>query len=477
MSSRIVQAYVAIMCVAALAALYVTDWGSLALLNTGGLWGLAALVGMGLLSESLAIRLKLGSDAGNASITFIPLLASVQLFGPAAAVVLMFVTGTVGEFLVRGKALIRGVFNVAQWTLATFAAGTVFGLFGGIPLESTTGAAVGVELWGQILPFGLFAVVFLLVNHAAVSLVIALSQGLRFSAVMAQMVGHSGASLPDLLISPIAIAVAFLYLQVGITGILVVFLPVVFIRHSYLTTSRLREANADLLKALVKAIETRDPYTSGHSLRVSYLARRISESLGLPRAVVEKVEQAALLHDIGKIDSVYTAILSKPDVLSGEERAVIQSHVTKGEELLRNLSSFPEEVILAVRHHHERLDGAGYPDGLAGEQIPVGAMVIGVCDAVDAMLSDRPYRAALSIPSVLQQLRDHSGSQFAPAIVDAILRSDLIAEYAEIVRASKNAVAADPSFGMRSGAPLPPTPRFAVPPRTSRRSRVGRAAG
>jgi putative nucleotidyltransferase with HDIG domain len=198
----------------------------------------------------------------------------------------------------------------------------------------------------------------------------------------------------------------------------------------------LQQANRDLLKALVKAIETRDPYTSGHSLRVSHLARRIAEQMHLAPAAVDEVETAALLHDVGKIDAVYTGILAKPDALSPDERQVIQSHVTKGEELLRNLASVPEAVILAVRHHHEREDGGGYPDGLAGRQIPIGSQIIGVCDAVDAMLSDRPYRKALGVPTVLEQLREHSGTQFNPQLVAALLESDLLREYAAIVRAS-----------------------------------------
>lgn len=473
MRNRFVTAYVGLVGAAALATLLLTDWGGLAPLNAGGAIGLVALVAMGLLSESLAIRLKVGRDSGNTTITFIPLLASVQLFGPPAAVILMVATGAFGEFLVRGKTPIRGLFNVSQWTVATFLGGAAFSWLGGTALEVGPGGMSGVDLSGQLIPFMAFGLVFLLVNHAAVSSVIALSQGLRFSEVMSQMVGHSGASLHDLLISPIAIAVAFLYAQVGVIGILVVFLPLLFIRHSYLTTSRLREANADLLKALVKAIETRDPYTSGHSLRVSYLARRIADAMGLPRSSIERVEQAALLHDIGKIESVYTAILSKPDALSPEERAVIQSHVTKGEELLRNLASFPEDVILAVRHHHEREDGNGYPDGLVGDAIPMGARIIGVCDAVDAMLSDRPYRAALSVPAVLHQLREHSGRQFAAGVVEALLASDLIAEYADIMRASKGPGNLEP------GAPVLATPHRATelrPPhfRIPRRRPTGR---
>jgi putative nucleotidyltransferase with HDIG domain len=248
------------------------------------------------------------------------------------------------------------------------------------------------------------------------------------------VLSQSGARLNDILISPIALAFAFLYIQFGLAGIVVVLLPMLFIRYSYLTTSRLRESNADLLTALVKAIETRDPYTSGHSLRVSTLSQRIAEAMGLSRNTVEHVRQAALLHDIGKIEAVYTEILRKPDALTPEERAIIESHVTRGEQLLRDLSSVPGEVVRAVRHHHEREDGKGYPDGLLSDEIPVGAKIIAVCDAVDAMLSDRPYRRALSLRAVLEELEQNRGIQFDHRVVKVLVSSDMIGEYAEMMR-------------------------------------------
>lgn len=469
MTRPAVKAYVTLMCGAAIAALALTDWTAVTGLSAEGVRGLLALAGISLISESLAIRLTVGKSAGNSSITFIPLLASVQLFGPAAAVLLMGVTGVLVEFIVRRNPPLKGLFNSAQLIASTFLAGVAFRFAGGIPLDGIALLGVDGFLLNQLMAFVTFGLVFLAVNHAAVSLVITLSQGLRFGDVWSQMVGHSGASLHDLLISPIAIAVAFLYVQVGVTGILLVLFPLLFIRHSYWTTSRLREANADLLKALVKAIETRDPYTSGHSLRVSFLSRRIAEKLGLPRRAVERIEQAALLHDIGKIESIYTAILCKPDSLTAEERVVIQSHVTKGEEVLRNLSSFPEEVVQIVRHHHEREDGHGYPDGLVGDAIPIGARIVSICDAIDAMLSDRPYRSALSVGEVLQELKAHEGRQFAPPVVEALLHSDLISEYAEMVRYERQSTGGGGTAGITEPRQNPSAGGVRVGPPSLRR--------
>lgn len=431
MNDRRVHYYVAIMCATAIACLFATDWGSLAALPGTSLLGLAGLVGVALLSESLAIGLSVGG--GKSSITFLPLLASAQLFGPAGAIALIVPTMLFAEFVVRRKQPMKGAFNVAQAVVGATVAGLVFTVTGGLALESFP-AGVDPNMTSQLIPFVLFGLVSLAANHVAVSMAITLSQGMPFRQVLDQALSNSGARLNDILISPIALAVAFLYVQFGIAGILVVLLPMLFIRYSYLTTSKLRESNEDLLTALVKAIETRDPYTSGHSQRVSVLASEIAEELGLNRISVERVRMSALLHDIGKIEAVYTDILRKPDSLTPEERAVIESHVTRGEQLLRDLSSVPEEVVLAVRHHHEREDGRGYPDGLVGNEIPIGAKIIVVCDAVDAMLSDRPYRKALPLPEVLSQLREHSSSQFDELVVKVLVDSQILTRYADAMR-------------------------------------------
>jgi putative nucleotidyltransferase with HDIG domain len=447
MRTRLVHLYVAGMVVTALVALAITEWRPLLNLGIAGSVGLIVLLGMAIASESLAIRLNVGETASSSSITFIPLLASVQLFGPAAGVLLMALTDAFGEFVVRRKALERVGFNIAQVTVAASVGGWAFTVMGGVALQPLLSTPASADLSTQLLPFMAFALVFLAFNHVAVSLAIALSGGLHFRDVLAQMLGSSGASLQDVLVSPIAIVVAFLYVQWGVSGILIVLLPLLFVRRAYLTADELRAANTALLRALVKAIETRDPYTSGHSVRVSHLAKRIAARMGLSRAAVRDIETAALLHDIGKIEAPYTGILSKTETLSLQERVIIRSHVTKGEELLRNLSSFPESILRVVRHHHEREDGAGYPDGLKGDEIPIGARIVAVCDAVDAMLSDRPYRGALTLSAVIGQLRVHNGTQFAPGVVRVLLDDSLLTQYAELVETERNAEGSEVAFG------------------------------
>jgi HD-GYP domain-containing protein (c-di-GMP phosphodiesterase class II) len=129
--------------------------------------------------------------------------------------------------------------------------------------------------------------------------------------------------------------------------------------------------------------------------------------------------------------------------------------VTRGEQFLRDLLSVPEEVVRAVRHHHEREDGKGYPDGLAGEKIPIGAKIIVVCDAVDAMLSDRPYRRALSLAAVLEQLQDHAGRQFDHRVVRALIRSPILDEFAELIRLGREAISGDAIPDPATAVPAP----------------------
>jgi len=227
---------------------------------------------------------------------------------------------------------------------------------------------------------------------------------------------------------------AVVYDKMYIGGLLLMLLPLLLVRYSYLSKVQLQQANRDLLKVLIKVIETRDPYTSGHSMRVSSLARLIAEDMGLSRRQIEQVETAGLLHDIGKIDSVYASIIQKPSDLTEEELRVIKTHAVKGAEFLKSMTSLSDAVIEGVRHHHERYDGQGYPDRLRGDAIPLYSRIIMICDAIDAMLSDRPYRSALPVEAVERELLRCAGTQFDPEITRIIVRQGTLARARELVQ-------------------------------------------
>jgi putative nucleotidyltransferase with HDIG domain len=183
----------------------------------------------------------------------------------------------------------------------------------------------------------------------------------------------------------------------------------------------LEQALGTTLSVLSAAMEVRDPYTAQHEEAVAELAVATAAELGLGRHEQQAVRYAALTHDIGKI-SVPAAILGKPGSLDEAEWEVMRRHTITGAQMLAGIPFF-DEVHPLVRGHHERFDGGGYPDGLAGEAIPVGARILCVCDSYNAMITSRPYRAAMPVGDALDELRRGSGTQFDPRIVAAFERA------------------------------------------------------
>jgi HD-GYP domain-containing protein (c-di-GMP phosphodiesterase class II) len=173
------------------------------------------------------------------------------------------------------------------------------------------------------------------------------------------------------------------------------------------------------VEALANALEANDEYTSTHARWISDLSLRVGRELGLDDDALKQLELGALLHDIGKI-GVPSTILLKPGRLSAAERAMIEMHPVLGERIIAPIDRL-QEVRVIVRHCHERWDGRGYPDGLVGEEIPLEARIIFVCDAYHAMTTDRPYRKRLSHPEAVRRLREGAGSQFDPRVVEICL--------------------------------------------------------
>jgi putative nucleotidyltransferase with HDIG domain len=212
------------------------------------------------------------------------------------------------------------------------------------------------------------------------------------------------------------------YTQYGIVGAFIFAVPLLGIRQLYKVTGQLEQTNRELLELMVAAIEARDPYTSGHSRRVAEKARIIARSIGLRDKEIQRISAAALLHDVGKIHEVFGPILSKPGRLTPEEQVIMRTHPVKSAELASKVTEL-RDVVPLIRHHHENWDGTGYPDGLRGEEIPLGSRIIMFADTIDAMTTDRPYRAALDAPAVRKELLRFRETQFDPTICDALLRS------------------------------------------------------
>ncbi len=186
------------------------------------------------------------------------------------------------------------------------------------------------------------------------------------------------------------------------------------------TLESLRRALGATIRVMVSAVETRDPYTAGHQLRVADLARAIATEMGLSKDRVECIRMAASIHDIGKL-SIPGEILSKPGKLSELEFSMIKEHARKGYEFVKDIES-PWSLAEIIYQHHERMNGSGYPRNLEGEGILIEARILAVADVVEAMASHRPYRAALGIDAALKEIEDNKGTLYDANAADACLK-------------------------------------------------------
>jgi putative two-component system response regulator len=185
----------------------------------------------------------------------------------------------------------------------------------------------------------------------------------------------------------------------------------------------LKKAHLDSVKVLVEAIDAKDPYTRGHSDRVTRMSLKIAFQLGFAEDRLESLEYGALLHDIGKI-GIKDEVLQKPGTLDSEEYQYIQEHPLIGVKIIEGLDFFKDKIPM-IRHHHEHYDGSGYPDGLLGAAIPLEARIIAVPDAFDAMTSARPHRGMMPLQDVLMELEKCKGTQFDPKVLEIFLNEKI----------------------------------------------------
>jgi hypothetical protein len=391
-----------------------------------GWWPIATFLFVATLLESLHTRLRI---AAKGSTSFIIQMASALLFGAWWAAVIA-VGSTLLDELARGSVWIKRLFNISQRALAISLATLVYhSLGGGLPpayLNSSASLA-SQAVQRDLGLFFVFAIVFFMVNSAAVSGAVALSSGRSYREVWS--LNTRGVLGYDLAASFVGVMVAWLYVRseqwlgFGSLGLLGVIVPIIAVRHVYGLYHKLEDSGQELLQVMVKAIEARDPYTSGHSVRVSEMSRAVAAELGLPARAIEEVETAALLHDVGKIHEEFAPLLRKEGRLTEEETALMQTHSEKSAALVGIISKFHGFVQDSVRHHHERWDGEGYPDGVSGKNIPLGARIILIADTIDAMTTDRPYRKRLPLDTVMAELQKCKGTQFDPELVDVVVAS------------------------------------------------------
>ena len=204
-------------------------------------------------------------------------------------------------------------------------------------------------------------------------------------------------------------------MQWKIFGVMLFFVPVLLVNHALRLYTNIKQNYLNTVKTMIRAIEAKDPYMKGHSEHVAELTLAMAKEIGIRERELQQLEYVTLLHDAGKI-GVSEEILNKPGPLSDDEYKEVQKHSALSAEIISkiNFLSHKSEI---VRHHHERYEGTGYPDGLAGEAIPLASRILAIADAYDAMITDRPFRSAKTHLEALRELEDLAGRQFDPALV------------------------------------------------------------
>lgn len=405
-----VAAYLVAVCVAscAAAAYVVLEID----VKNGSVVGAATLAAFGVVAGLLAYRMPHG---GSGSVALVPFLAAALISPTIHSVVAILVAQAVVEAIYR-RGFAKAAFNVAQIILSVSFAIIVFTSAGGNPVSADLTDSFASP--SAVLPVFALLCAFVLTNSVIVSGVIALSDRQSFVRVWRE--NTFSTILYTLLSGVLAYLLAFIFARTGAFGSVLLMLPLLGFRQFYTTTLQLQQTNRELLELMVKAIEARDPYTSGHSRRVADAAVIIARGVNLQAKQVERVRIAALLHDIGKIDEVYAPILQKQGKLTTEEWAIMKTHPSKGAELVATLTDL-RDVVSPIRHHHEHWNGTGYPDGIAGEEIPLAARIIMFADTMDALMTDRPYRIAMGEEEVRAEFVRNCGTQFDPALCGQIL--------------------------------------------------------
>ena len=357
------------------------------------------------------LDVPLPRNQGYVSVSFATSLAMVLLFGPIPAAVASFATIVHKKTFVHYKTkLHRMLFNAGQLSLSTGLAGYAYIWFGG---------QIGVVNFpSDILPVLYILLTYFLINTFLVMLVISLSQGMSFWGVWVTSFRWSAPNY--IATAPLGILIAAVFLNMGIGGVLLLIIPLMVARHTFIMYMDMRNQYMSTIKALTKAIDAKDHYTHGHSERVAEHVVLIAREMRLPEDFVEKLEYLALMHDIGKI-GIPEQILNKPSRLSDEEFDLVRTHSAVGAEIISNIKYIGEYSDI-VRHHHERIDGGGYPDKLTGDKMSVGAKIVGVADAFDAMTSERIYSNPRSKKEAVAELQRCCNSHFCQDVVAAFVK-------------------------------------------------------
>ena len=383
-------------------------------LNHADVVALVVLCVMGVLSTS-SQELNVGGRIGF-SFTSIILLATVAILGPLGAAVI----GTLTQLLVLNKYPVQvRVFNAGMTAAHGAVGGFVYLMTGGAMDVTDVSGALPLLLHVG-LPLMVADVALCLSNALILSGIVRLTQGTPIRRFVLGMLGSSGLAYIGYGAIGFLFVVLWIPAGVGPFSAVLILAPLFVARWAFVQYGDEQRAHERTLSALVAAVETKDLYTRGHSERVAFLCDLMGGSLTLNQQDTEALRFAGMLHDIGKL-AIPARILRRADGLSAADLASIASHAARGVEMVRDIE-FLKDSCDAILHHHERMDGRGYPSGLVGEDIPLFARIIAVADAFDSLTTSRSHRDAHTVEEAVAELHRRVGTQFDPSIVAALER-------------------------------------------------------
>ncbi len=369
-------------------------------------WGVALWVLLLAVAEAFPVPLPRG---GTVTIGSVLDLAAILLFGPWVAGALDLGTTLFAQVVVRRQRVSEAALHAGLYAATTILAGAAF--------LSAGGALGEPRLMRDVLPILFAGSLYFVLNTGAVSFVLGARSGEPAASVWRRQF-RDGLPLYALSIG-FGLLFADVRMSAGLMGVALLVVPLFLARYALRLYADLREDLVSFVRALSVALDAVDPYTHDHSMRVAAYAVRVARRLGLAEYEVEMIQYAALVHDIGKI-AQSPDVIRKPYALDDEERRLMMRHPEAGARIVGQIRALREAADM-IRTHHWRPDGKGYPTGLTEGEVPLGARIIHVCDAFDAMTSDRPYRKGLPEARALAELRRHAGAQFDPEIVETLV--------------------------------------------------------
>ncbi len=380
----------------------ISNYGNISLLGVA-LFGLLVFA-----SDNLSSPLpKTGSVSVNFGIT----LASLIIYGPATAAVVTIISIFNIKAFIKKVPYYKHLFNSGQYLISIGLCSIVFErLFVRGNVNFLNAANIGTIL--------LCSFIFFFLNTTLTTGAISLSESIGFLNIW---VFNFAWLIPfHVFLTLMAIAISFLFGAYGYFTLVFTSLPLIIAQYTYKLRIKERKALLNSILQIVKIMEAKDVYTAGHSIRVAEYSEEIARELKLNEYDIEIIKNLANLHDIGKIQ-VDLSVLNKPGYLNEDDWIEVKKHPEVGYEIVREIT-FLQDDATAILHHHEKIDGSGYPSGIKGDKIPLFAKILCIADSYDAMTTDRPYTRALTEEEAILELKENAGTHFDPEVAGAMIK-------------------------------------------------------